>query len=135
MSKKLSVIIVSIILVISLCVSIQASESLLRWQNIFEVFGGNISFSGNSGSYYVDIIGNTGVEKITATVTLYFKNSSGNWVEIPMGWSYETESDELTINESFTGVSGRTYKAVLNATVSDNGYDEPVSKTSIVTCP
>ena len=136
MQKKISVIIISVVLIVCLCVSIQASESLLRWDNVLQIVGGDISFSGNSGSYAIEILGNTDVTKITATVTLYYQIDSGRWVEVPKDWTYEVYSRELDINETFNGVSGRRYRAVLSATVSNGESDESITRaSSIVTCP
>lgn len=135
MSKRIMALAIVVIMAVVMCCSIQAAEGALMWENISYCYGGNLDFSGRSGNYYIEIYGQSGVEMITATVTLYFKNSSGVWVEMPMDWSYSVESDELIIDEDFTGVSGRQYKAVLDATVTKDGYDEPLTKTSIVTCP
>ena len=79
--------------------------------------------------------GETDVSRISATATLYYKNASGNWIEIPKNWSYDVRDDILLVDESFTGVSGREYKIVLDATVYLNGYGEPVTKTTYGTCP
>ena len=135
MIKRIAVFMCILMVAMCLCVALNAAENVLLWENIDDVYGGNLVFSGRAGNYYIEIYGQSGVEMITATVTLYFKNSSGVWVEMPMDWSYSVESDELIIDEDFTGVSGRQYKAVLDATVTKDGYDEPLTKTSIVTCP
>ena len=135
MIKRIAVFMCILMVSMCLCVALNAAENVLLWENIDDVYGGNLVFSGRAGNYYIEIYGQSGVEMITATVTLYFKNSSGVWVEMPMDWSYSVESDELIIDEDFTGVSGRQYKAVLDATVTKAGYDEPLTKTSIVTCP
>ncbi|MBO5273163.1 MAG: hypothetical protein J6I45_00955 [Clostridia bacterium] len=82
----------------------------------------------------MSIIGNAGVERITATVDLYYKNFWGSWVEVDMGWEYDVDSDTLSIDEDFTGVSGREYKAVLTATVYLDGVGEEVTKTSTADC-
>ena len=136
MQKKISVIIISVVLVVCLCVSIQASESLLRWDNVFQLIGGNIAFDETSGSYCIEVVGNADVTKITATVTLYYQIDSGRWVEVPKDWTYEVSSDRLEIDETFNGVSGRRYRAVLSATVSNGENDESITRaSSIVTCP
>ena len=131
MQKKIPVIIISVVLIVCLCVSIQA-----RWDNVLQIVGGDIYFSGTSGSYAIEILGNTDVTKITATVTLYYQIDSGRWVEVPKDWTYEVYSRELDISETFNGVSGRRYRAVLSATVSNGESDEPITRAStIVTCP
>lgn len=136
MQKKLSVVIIAIALVMCLCVSIQASASLLRWDNVLQLVGGNIAFDGTSGSYCIEVVGNADVTKITATVKLYYQIDSGRWVEVPKDWTYEVYSRELDISETFNGVSGRRYRAVFSATVSNGESDEPITRaSSIVTCP
>ena len=123
-----------VMLLTSIVLPINAASESLLWDNIIFVTGG-ISFNGNNGTYSACIEGQSDVNRITATATLYYKNSSGKWIEIPMNWSYDVSDSTLTIGESFTGVSGREYKVELNATVYMNGYGESVSKTSTKTCP
>lgn len=138
MKKLIALILIGCLFIPCLCVPIIATDSgsfgLYRWSNIAYI-SGSVFFNGTSGNYSMVIIGDTGVNKITATATLYYKNSSGNWVEIPKDWTYSVNSDQLTIDEDFTGVSGREYKVELEATVYKDGYGEPVSKTTTKTCP
>ncbi len=105
-----------------------------RWSNVVSMRG-SISFNGRTGNYVMTVEGETDVSRISATATLYYKNASGNWIEIPKNWSYDVRDDILLVDESFTGVSGREYKIVLDATVYLNGYGEPVTKTTYGTCP
>ena len=109
-------------------------NNVLRWTNIISV-NGSISFNGTSGLYKMIISGQKDVTNITATATLYYKNSSGSWVEIPKDWSYDVDDNRLIISETFTAVSGREYKVEFEATVSTPDYDEPVQDTQIETCP
>ena len=138
MKKRIILLLIGCIILSCLCVPISAASSesyeLFRWTNVVSVEG-RISFEGTSGNYSMVIIGASGVSKITATATLYYKNSSGKWIEIPKDWTYSVDDDELIINENFTGVSGREYKVELDATVYKNGYGEPLSKTTTKTCP
>lgn len=122
------------------CLCISASAKIIkpdepdRWTNIVSV-DGTLGFRGNRGTYNMVIEGASGVNRITAVATLYFLNSSGNWGVVPMNWSYDVNDDELIINESFTGVSGRTYKVVLSATVYKNGVGESINRTDLKVCP
>ena len=105
-----------------------------RWTNV-EFLDCYLNFHGTQATYNVFVGGNTDVTNITATATLYYKNSSGSWVEIPKDWSYDVDDNILTINETFTAVSGREYKVEFEATVSTPDYDEPVQDTQVKTCP
>lgn len=137
MKRKIALLLAVIMAMTMLCMSVNAAEAVeygLQWDNIFMVSGGTLAFSGTTGNYFVDIIGNVGVERITATVELYYKNFWGNWVEVDMGWEYDVDSDYLTIDEDFTAVRGREYKAVLTATVYLDGVGEEVTKTSTADC-
>lgn len=139
MKKQVILFIISGILMFSLFnVSALAMEDSqiepYRWTNIRTVTSG-ITFNGTTGSFTASIIGVNGTSKITASAKLYYKNSSGTWIEIPKSWSYSENSDTMVIYETFTGTSGVEYKVVLDATVTKDGYDEPVSKPSTATCP
>ena len=138
MKKRILMMLMGCLLLSCMYHPISAADSgsygLYRWTNIAYI-DGTITFNGTSGNYSMAIIGAGGVSKITASTTLYYKNSSGNWVEIPKDWTYSVNSDLLIINEDFTGVSGREYKVELEATVYKDGYGEPVSKTTTKSCP
>ena len=138
MKKRIALLLIGCLFISCFFVPITAASTetygVYRWTNVKHV-SGMITFSGTSGNYYMEIAGASGVNMITATATLYYKNSSGNWVEIPKDWTYSVNDDELIIYENFTGVSGREYKVELEATVYKDGYGEPVSKTTTKTCP
>lgn len=138
MKRQITLLLIGCIILSCLCVPISASSTgscvLYRWTNITYI-DGCVTFVGTSGNYSMIISGASGVSKITATATLYYKNTSGKWIEIPKSWTYSVNDDELIIDEDFTGVSGREYKVELEATVYKDGYGEPVSKTSTKSCP
>ena len=83
----------------------------------------------------MSVIGDSGVTKITATATLYYKNSSGKWIVVPKNWTYSVDDEGLSIDAEFIGVSGREYKIELSGTVYKDGYGEAISKTTTKTCP
>lgn len=138
MKQILKLILIIAALITILLIPIGANDiienNVLRWTNIISV-NGSISFNGTSGLYKMIIRGQNDVTNITATATLYYKNSSGSWVEIPKDWSYDVDDNRLIISETFTAVSGREYKVEFEATVSTPDYDEPVQDTQIETCP
>lgn len=104
------------------------------WDNTSYITA-DINFNGTIGSISVFICGKSGVTNITADVSLYYKNTSGSWVEIEKNWDYDVDQDWLTIDESFTGVAGREYKIEVDGTVTKSGYAEVISKTASATCP
>ena len=138
MKKLMSLLLIGCIILSCLCISINAAGSgnygLYRWTNVRSIQG-SITFNRTNGNYTMSVIGDRGVNKITATATLYYKNSSGKWIEVPKNWTYSVDDEELYIDEKFDGVSGREYKIELSGTVYKDGYGEPISKTYTRTCP
>ena len=138
MKRKIALILVGIMmLVCSMNAPLYAASAdyeLYRWENILSV-NGLITFDKTAGNYSAIVSGASGVTKITATATLYYKNSSGDWVKTSTKWTHNVDGSRLLIEEDFTGVSGREYKVELEATVYKNGYGEKVTKTSTKTCP
>ncbi len=43
-------------------------------------------------------------------------------------WHDSTYSDDFSFSESFSGTSGRKYKVTLEATVTDNGVTDTISR-------
>ena len=138
MKKLTSLLLIGCIILSCLCISITAADSgnygLYRWTNVRSLQG-SITFNRTSGNYTMSVIGDSGVTKITATATLYYKNSSGKWIVVPKNWTYSVNADKLIIDEDFTGVSGREYKIELSGTVYKDGYGESISETTTKTCP
>ena len=138
MKKLTSLLLIGCIILSCLCISITAADSgnygLYRWTNVRSI-DGKISFNRTNGNYSMTVIGDRGVNKITATATLYYKNSSGKWIVIPKNWTYSVDGEELYIDEKFDGVSGREYKIELSGTVYKDGYGEAISETNTKTCP
>ena len=138
MKKLTSLLLIGCIIISCLCISINAVGSgnygLYRWTNVRPI-DGKISFNKTNGNYTMTVLGDSGVNKITATATLYYKNSSGKWIVVPKNWTYSVDADKLIIDEDFTGVSGREYKIELSGTVYKDGYGESISETTTKTCP
>lgn len=137
MKRKIALLLLGCIILSCFCVPVSASTEIdygvYRWSNIMSVET-RLTFDGRSGNYSAVLTGADDVYHITASADLYFKNSDGDWVEIPMDWTYEVTDSELVISEDFRGVIGREYKVVLSAMVYMNGYGEPLSKTSTKVC-
>ena len=138
MKKLTSLLLIGCIILSCLCISITAADSgnygLYRWTNVRSI-DGKISFNKTNGNYTMTVLGDSGVNKITATATLCYKNSSGKWIVVPKNWTYSVDDEELYIDEDFTGVSGREYKIELSGNVYKDGYSEPISETHTKTCP
>lgn len=134
MKKRIVSLVLSAVLLFGMCMPTLASDDGIMpcWTNILWVDGG-LTFDGTSGNYSLAIEGMPGVSHITATATLYYTNVRGNWMNSTT-WTYESFTDELCIDEDFTGISGRDYKVELSATVYMNGYGEPLTRTDKATC-
>lgn len=97
------------------------------WDNVDRV-SCSISFNGTSGRVVCDITAVPGTESIDGTLTLY-----ENDVEID-SWTIDVSRSYVTILEQFTGVSGCTYKLVLDVDVISGGVTEPIEVTSTKVC-
>ena len=93
-----------------------------------------LTFNGNTGNVTVVVLGKTNVTNITATVDLYYKTTTGSWIEIEKNWSYNVNQQTLVILESFNATPGREYKIIINGKTTKGGYEEVFSKTT-ATCP
>ncbi|MBP3919575.1 MAG: hypothetical protein J6I50_10460 [Clostridia bacterium] len=137
MKRKVALLLLGCIILSCFCVPVSASTEIdtgmYRWSNIMSVET-RLTFDGRSANYSAIITGANDVNNITASAVLYFKNSDGDWVEIPMNWTYDEDVSELVISEDFRGVIGREYKVELSAMVYMNGYGEPLKKTSTKVC-
>ena len=137
MKRKIAIILVGVMMALCMGTALCASNSgveLYRWDNVSSMMG-VIVFDKTAGNYSMVVNGASGVTKITATATLYYKNTSGKWVATSTKWTYNVDGSRLVIDEDFTGVSGREYKVELEATVYKNGSGEKVTNTSTKTCP
>lgn len=105
-----------------------------RWTNTNSVTA-FLDFTGSTGYVTVAIMGDTGVSNITAEIKLYVKNTAGTWTDLNVDWTYDVDQQYLSVGETFTGVAGLEYMMVLNATVTKDGYGEPISKSSTDVCP
>ncbi len=138
MKKRLFMLILSCCMLLSvLPIAANAAQKPViepRWTNTMGVTT-SMSFDGTTGYVAVSVAGHSGVTNISGDIQLYYKNASGNWVEIPKDWDFSIDRVVFGTEVSFTGVPGREYKAVMTATVTKNGYDEPISKTATDVCP
>lgn len=104
-----------------------------RFSNINRV---DLSIIFKSGTGYVtaQIDGRADVSNITATIDLYYKGTSGDWIPITTDWQYNENDSSWVASETFTGKRGTEYKVVLTAEVSRKGYGEPITKEYKGTC-
>jgi len=137
MKRIISLIIVCCLMIIAIPSTISAAQKepiSPMWTNV-NGLNAFITFSGSTGNVTVLIVGKSGVTNITADVKLYYKNTSGSWIEISTDWDYNVNQMTLTINESFDAVAGREYKIEVDGSVTKSGYAEPISTTASATCP
>ncbi len=130
MKKVVSIILACIFLTISINNVVFAASNDNQiispyWENVSSITG---YVDKNEGVFWAMISGYSGVTKITVTATLYYKNSSNRWVEIPTDWEYSVNSASLNIYEEFDANPGTTYKVVLEADVYANGYTESITR-------
>ncbi len=104
------------------------------WDNVKEITA-TLTFNGNTGNVTIVVSGKTDVTNITATVDLYYKTTTGSWIEIEKNWSYNVNQQTLVILESFNATPGREYKIIINGKTTLGGYEEVFSKTTTATCP
>ncbi len=103
------------------------------WDNT-NIFTATLSFNGTRGTATVYVDGQSGVTDITLEIKLYYKNTSGSWIEVDKDWNYDVNSSTFAVSETFTGVSGREYKIVVKGTVTKAGYAETISKIATAMC-
>ena len=130
--------ILSIILIIALLfipITVAANNSIQPlWDNTDSILA-NIAFTGTTGTYSAYITGDPDVTDIIAFAKLYYKDSGGAWVEIPMPWGFLVRSDTLFIAEDFDAQSGVEYKVELEVNVYVEYDCETIYVTTTGTCP
>lgn len=98
-----------------------------QWENVYQV-DCSVSFDGTSGKVEVSICGNAGTTSIFGTLTLYRGST-----EID-SWNI-SERRIVNVSDTFTGVSGSTYKLVLDVDVTTNGVVEKIEIEDSAKCP
>lgn len=133
--RKLSKLFIGIALAISCvicCIGTSAFAANVdpivpMWDNVNRI-SCSISFNGTSGRVICDITAVPGTDSIEGTLTLYEDN-----VEIEV-WNIDVTQSYVTILDRFSGISGSTYKLVLDVDVYYNGTSEPIYVTSTEVC-
>lgn len=131
MKRKIAIFILGALLMTNLNMFAFAADNNTQiispcWVNIGRI-SGHLTVNGDTGNISIAISGNNDVTKITATATLYYKNSKGSWVKMK-DWKYSVNSDVLAINETFDASAASSYKVILTADVYADGYTESVTK-------
>lgn len=137
MKKIISILLTCVVILSVMPVAIYGAvpEHIVpMWDNA-RTFTADLSFSQTTGDVTVTIMGQSGVTNISAEVKLYYKNTSGSWVEEPKDWDYNVNQMYLSITESFTGVAGREYKIEVEVNVKKNGITETLTETRTAVCP
>lgn len=127
--KRYIAMLLSVVLLCSLPVTISAAviEPVApQWENVTTVLC-SVDFSGTEGNISVYIRGKSGTTSISGTATLYRGNT-----EIE-SWSISGRSI-ASVSDTFTGISGSTYKLVLDVDVTTSGVTENIEEDS-ARCP
>lgn len=88
-----------------------------------------LSFDGTAGSVSCKIQGVSGTTSIKGTLTLYCVNT------VIRTWNIDASKASVSIDDDFTGVSGKWYRLTLDVDVTANGVTEPIWKTTTRQCP
>ncbi len=97
------------------------------WDNVRQI-DCNVSFSGTSGKVRCTVTGCAGTTSISGTATLYIGKTKVDSWDI-------TGNSVAVLSETFTGISGTTYRLELDIKVTTNGVVEPITMEDSATCP
>ena len=120
--KRLFVVTGTVLILIMLATTISAA---VLWSNTSQCLF-SFSFNGSTGRTEVEITTTGESCEIDGTIKLYRKVAF-IWIKEDE-WSDSAIGDYLSISGNFTGVSGTTYKAKLDATVTRNGVTDVISR-------
>lgn len=137
--KKRLIVLVMICSILLSAIPISANDTMSaqiepRWTNT-QSMQTYLSFPNSDGTVTVTIDGYPGVSNITVEIKLYYKNSRDNWIDTHNSWTYSVDQQYFSTVEHFTPVAGRTYKAVMTATIYKDGYGEVITDSATATCP
>lgn len=132
--KKVYSLILVITLMFCLITSVSGTDTIQPlWDHTASVFA-SIDFDGTEGTFTASVIGDREVTDIYATAYLYYKDSSGNWIEVTP-WGAVTNTSSLGMDRNFTGISGVEYKCDFTAYVYVGTDCEEITYTAYETCP
>lgn len=94
------------------------SEAQTRW-SAFTGVSTQIDFSGNTGYVSAKATASSSTSQIEGTITVYQKVLIF-WVE-ELTWTRTVSSNTINMSETFTGINGKEYKVVFEATATYNG--------------
>jgi len=98
----------------------------IQWTNTTLV-SVSLDFEGSKAICGAYVYGKSGVNKITATVTLSRKNSNGTYTTIKTWDNLYSDNHILIFDGAYYVSLGYTYRLTINATVYLNGIGETVS--------
>ena len=129
MAKRISSVVVLLILVFSLSISASA-----RWDNAYRCVP-TLDFSGHSISCAASITPTEATAKITASMVLYRVNSNGT-LSTCATWPNKTGTGYLSLSGRYPSAqSGGTYRLVVTGTVKDNTGSHSISTYRQAKCP
>ena len=135
--KKIIAIILSAVMLVSYGLSVNAAvipetEITPMWENTSSM-ANSMGFNGTTGIVECEILGDAGTT-VSAIVRVYRQTEVGGWTYIG-GKRASSDTRSLIFSMTYGAIKGFQYKAVLEATVTKNGVDEVITKTSYKTCP
>ncbi|MBQ7299881.1 MAG: hypothetical protein IJW77_08575 [Clostridia bacterium] len=103
------------------------------WDHINDMTCG-ISFSGTTGTAYASITSDLDTTQIIASLAVYKQIGTDEWEYVEHTMKRVTSFD-MALSVEFTGEPGAYYKAVFNATVTNDGTEENEILFAYRTCP
>jgi hypothetical protein len=106
----------------------------LRWTNVSSI-NAMLAFNGSTASCKTEIVAFMGTTLIVADMYLYLKTGANSYTLADSWLNNRVYADYLYVSKSATIARGRTYKLLISAYVTRNGYMESVSCSVEATAP
>lgn len=138
MLKRITAVILAftlIALVYPLQTQAQTTEITPRYTHISSI-SANISYSGNTATCAVSVVGKPGTTNIAITMSIQRLESDGSYTTLHTWPEENKNSDTFSISKTRSVVRGYSYRTRATITVTRNGTTETTTITSgTVLCP
>lgn len=122
MKKRILAVVLSICLLMSFGTIAFASGIMPLWNSTSECTT-DLYCSGDSARCRLDVVGLSGSDSITATLTLQKENSRGNYTNV-IQWKNLSGTGSLHFSETYSISASNTYRLKADVTVTgSNGTD------------
>lgn len=121
-SKKLITMLLAVVMMISAVVPVFAAEVQPRWSNINKFV---ININKSSGTYGVEVSGNSGTTNIEVTAVLYESATAG--YSQKDSFTASRAAAILYASDTYSFNTAKSYKVVATARVTTNGITETVT--------